>query len=192
KESSFLVTAERGASFALEFLFTAAEFMQALERDSTKFAARPGQRVVHVAHGNRIFLRELVVGNLVMVFEVVSLEQMKRTLAPAGQAKLVQVLDCQSEQAPKPFFFKEFVERFRRNNPGGIHHRIAQFLLGGGKIEGHVRDVSAALLATVGFVLVRNKTVHANAQIGSQAGLLWLELFEQFALEHPDKKSLSQ
>src|SRR5437660_11909191 len=53
-------------------------------------------------------------------------------------------------------------------------------------------DISAALLAPAGLVLVRNKAVHANTQEGSQASLLWIEFVEQLALEHFDKKALRQ
>jgi hypothetical protein len=41
-------------------------------------------------------------------------------------------------------------------------------------------------------VVVRNKTVHTNTQVGSQTAFLGIELFEQVALEDFDKKSLRE
>ena len=127
-----------------------------------------------------------------MALEVVSFEQAKGALAFARHTELMQFLDSQAEQTAQPFFFEELLKRFRRRNRRGIHHRASQLLFGGGEIQGHVRDISAALLAPAGFIFIRNKAVHANAQVGSQASLLWSEFFEQLALEHFDKKALRQ
>jgi len=55
-----------------------------------------------------------------------------------------------------------------------------------------VEYISAALLPPSGLVFIRNKTVHANAQVGSQPAFLGIKLFEQFAFQKFHEESLRE
>ena len=111
----------------MEFFLAGAEFVQALQRDFSKFAAGPRERVGHVRQGNTVFVRKLLVGNLLVALEVVSFEQVKGSFALARNAKFALFLDSQREQAAHPFLLKEFFEGFRRRDFRRIDYGYAQF-----------------------------------------------------------------
>src|SRR5262249_46595937 len=149
---SFCLATECGSRFPLKFFFAAAELAQAPERDSAEFAPGPCQRVGHIGHGNSMVLCQLLVGDFLVTFEVISFKQAEGALASARVAKLAQLLYSQTEQAAQPFLFEELFERFRRRDGPGIHHRATEFLFRGGKVQSHMGYVAAALLPPAGLI----------------------------------------
>ena len=117
---------------------------------------------------------------------------MKSALTLVRHAHFSQVLDGQGEKTSHPFFFEKPLERFGGRNQSWVHYCRAEFLFCGSKIERDVEYSSAALLPPSGLVFVRNKTVHADAQVGSQPAFLGIKLFEQFAFQKFHEESLCE
>src|SRR6266550_7416596 len=101
---------------------------------------------------------------------------MKSSFPLARHAQFAQVLHSQHKEASHPFFFEKLLERFWGRNQSWVHYCRAEFLFRASKIERDVEYISAALLPPSGLVFIRNKTVHADAQVGSQPAFLGIKL----------------
>src|SRR6266403_4652681 len=117
---------------------------------------------------------------------------MKSSFPLTGHAHFAQVFHGQCKEASHPFFFEKLLERFWGRNQSWVHYGRAEFLFCASKIERDVEYISAALLPPSGLVFIRNKTVHANAQIGSRPAFLGIKLFEQFAFQKFHEESLRE
>src|ERR1700687_5786276 len=101
---------------------------------------------------------------------------MKCSFPLTSHAQFAQVLHRQREKAEHPFLFEKLLERFGGRNQSRVHYCRAEFLFRRRKIERDVEYISTALLPPPGLVFIRNKTVHTNAQVGSQPAFLGIKL----------------
>src|SRR6266446_10255496 len=106
---------------------------------------------------------------------------MKRSFPLARHTQFAQVLHGQREKTSHPFLFEKLLERFWGRNQSRVHYCRAKLLFRGSKIERNMQCISAALLSPPGLVFIRNKAVHANAQVGSQPAFLRIKSTCAFA-----------
>src|ERR1700682_4056281 len=108
---------------------------------------------------------------------------MKCSFPLARDAQFAQVLHGQREKAAHPLFFEKLLERFGGRNQSWVHYCRAKLLFRSRKTERDVEYISTALLPPPGLVFIRNKTVHAHAQVGSQPAFLQIKSFEQLSFQ---------
>src|ERR1700732_2716439 len=103
---------------------------------------------------------------------------MKRSFPLARHAQFAQVLHREREKTSHPFLFEKLFERFGGRNQSRVHYCRAKLLFRGSKIERNMQYISAAPLPPSSLVFIRNKTAHADAQVGSQPAFLRIKSFE--------------